>query len=600
MNILARQSEPGSLGFYMTYVSLYRKWRPQSFSQLVGQEHITRTLANSIKADRVGHAYLFAGPRGTGKTSTAKILAKSVNCLKGPTLEPCDKCESCVTIAGGTSLDVIEMDAASNRGIDEIRDLRDKVAFAATVGRSKVYIVDEVHMLTEHAFNALLKTLEEPPAHVIFILATTDPHKVPVTISSRCQHFEFRPISLPELIEHLLKIAKAEKISISKDAAATIARQAEGSLRDAIGILDQISTYTSKAITNDDVTNFLGLVDAGVIEAGVDLLISGQTDSVFEYIESLIKRGYDLRQFVGAFLVHLRDLFIVSQVKGEERLRLLVGPDDEALKRLQKQASSLGVARIRSITSEIGALYEKLRSTGEPRLAVELALIGIMTGEELTIEAMARRIEQLEKESLSIVSSSTTGSRAPVKAVKSARSADSDQEPKRPVKNQQKVAVPTKKDAESSGPIKKDAESSGSINLEVVKGAWANILSVAKKRKLSLYAFLIEGTPIGVANGSLSIGFKPKTAFASNELTKAPNVKIFKEILLEVLGCDLELAVTITSDTVDENSIDESVSTPAPEKKQDKIAEKELGKNDALDLIKESFGAEVVDEKVID
>lgn len=589
----------------MTYVSLYRKWRPQSFSQLVGQEHVARTLANSIKADRVGHAYLFAGPRGTGKTSTAKILAKSVNCQTGPTLEPCDKCESCVTIAASTSLDVIEMDAASNRGIDEIRDLRDKVAFAATVGRSKIYIVDEVHMLTEHAFNALLKTLEEPPAHVIFILATTDPQKVPVTISSRCQHFEFRPINLQELIDHLLKIAKSEKIKISKDAATTIARQAEGSLRDAIGMLDQISTYTSKTITNDDVTNFLGLVDAGVVESGIDLLIAGQTDAVFEYIESLIKRGYDLRQFVGALLSHMRDLFIVSQVTGEERLHLLVGPDDEALKRLQKQASSLGVDRIRSITSEIGALYEKLRSTAEPRLAVELALIGIMTGEELTIEAMARRIEQLEKESSSIVSASNPDRQAPGETVKRARSADSNPEPKIEAKIAQEVASPVKKNAETSGPAKKNPEqtapirkvgkSSGSISLSAVIEAWPNILSAAKKRKLSLYAFLIEGTPIAVAQGLLSVGFKPKTAFASKELEKAPNVKIFKEILSEVLGCDLELAVTITEETVGE-----SVSTPAPEKKQDKTPEKELGKNDALDLIKESFGAEVVDEKVID
>ena len=579
----------------MTYVSLYRKWRPQSFSQLVGQEHVARTLANSIKADRVGHAYLFAGPRGTGKTSTAKILAKSVNCQKGPTLEPCDECESCVTIAAGTSLDVIEMDAASNRGIDEIRDLRDKVAFAATVGRSKVYIVDEVHMLTEHAFNALLKTLEEPPAHVIFILATTDPQKVPVTISSRCQHFEFRPISLAELIEHLLKIAKAEDISISKEAAATIARQAEGSLRDAIGMLDQISTYTSKTITDDDVAGFLGLVDAGVLESGIDLLISGQTDTVFEYIESLIKRGYDLRQFVGALLGHMRDLFIVSQVKGEERLRLLVGPDDEALKRLQKQASSLGADRIRSITSEINVLYEKLRSTAEPRLAVELALIGIMTGEELTIEAMARRIEQLEKESASIVPSNTGGGRESVEATKGARAVDGNREPKNAVKNEKSAAVPSKTDTESSGPIKKDAESSGSIDLDAVKEAWTNILSAAKKRKLSLYAFLIEGTPIAVDSGSLSIGFKPKTAFASNELTKAPNAKIFKEILLEVLGFNLDFAATVTEDAVGE-----SMSIPAPEKNQDKIAEKELEKNDALNLIKESFGAEVVDEKVID
>lgn len=598
----------------MAYVSLYRKWRPQSFSQIVGQDHVSRTLSNAIEADHVGHAYLFAGPRGTGKTSSAKILAKSVNCLKGPTPEPCGTCESCKTIMNGTSLDVIEMDAASNRGIDEIRELRDKVAFAATIGRKKVYIVDEVHMLTEHAFNALLKTLEEPPSHVIFILATTDAHKVPVTISSRCQHFVFRPISMQAMAEHVIKVAKSEKVSIAKEAALVIARQAEGSLRDAIGILDQLATYTDKTITNENVVDFLGLVDAGVIETGIDLLISGQTEGVFEYVESLVQTGLDLRQFVSSILSYSRDLFIVSQVKTEQRLHLLVSPDKEVIKRLQKQADQLGEDRIRSFTAELSSLFEEIKSSAQPRLAVELTLIRMMRGEELTIEAMAARIASLETQTNKPGSASSAT--IPAAGIEPPRSGPSesaqtkaaDEAPRRaPAKDNAAGDVEVKSsEADLSGPETKAAlkkveetssksvgkkEGNGEVTLDIVKNMWPEILSEAKKKKLSLNAFLIEGNPSAVTDGSLIISFGSRAAFAGKELEKRQNAEILKAILSEVLGTKLDFSTIV--DKIIKEPVVAKNEAPKLEEKQ----EEDLGKESALDMIKESFGAEVVDKK---
>ncbi|MEM5794931.1 MAG: DNA polymerase III subunit gamma/tau, partial [Bacillota bacterium] len=243
----------------MAYIALYRQWRPQDFEQLVGQEHISTTLKNAITSNRIAHAYLFSGPRGTGKTSTAKIMAKALNCLQGPTIHPCNACDRCKRIIDGSSMDVLEIDAASNRGIDEIRELREKVKFTPVDGRYKVYIIDEVHMLTTEAFNALLKTLEEPPAHAIFILATTEPHKIPATILSRCQRYDFRRIDSEAISGRLLKVLQEMSIEAEPEALGVIARFAEGGLRDALSILDQCIAFSGDRITVEDVRSMLGL-----------------------------------------------------------------------------------------------------------------------------------------------------------------------------------------------------------------------------------------------------------------------------------------------------------------------------------------------------
>lgn len=281
----------------MAYIALYRKWRPQTFKDLVGQEHISRTLANAITSGHIGHAYLFAGPRGTGKTSTAKILAKALNCEHGPTPEPCGQCEQCRKIADGSSMDVFEIDAASNRGIDEIRDLRETVKFAPVDGRYKVYIIDEVHMLTTEAFNALLKTLEEPPAHVVFILATTEAHKVPPTIQSRCQRYDFKRITVEEIESRLRYITAEMKMEAEDEALAMIAIQADGGMRDALSILDQCAALAEGTITAERVRQILGLVGHDWIYKMTKALAARNVQEALQILAELLRDGRTSSRF---------------------------------------------------------------------------------------------------------------------------------------------------------------------------------------------------------------------------------------------------------------------------------------------------------------
>lgn len=523
------------------------------------------TLANSIKADRVAHAYLFAGPRGTGKTSTAKLLAKSVNCGSGPTPEPCGQCESCRAIVAGTSLDVFEMDAASNRGIDEIRDLRDKVAYAATAGRRKVYIIDEVHMLTEPAFNALLKTLEEPPPHVIFILATTDPNKVPVTISSRCQHFEFRRIPAAALVDRLDKISKAEKIAVDADVLAIIARQSEGSLRDAIGMLDQLAAYSEKKITKEEATKFLGLVDAAAVEACVDLVVADEGGPVFEFVDSLAEVGRDFRQFTAALLAYLRDLFVLAYVSDIERQRQLVNAGDETIATMVKKAELLGAPKIRSLLTEVGRLYENLRTAADQRLSLELTLLTLMRDEELTLEAVSSRLQRLEG---------------------GARETSVDAVPPPRVEKIKPALTPAPAPAKRVN--KPRAPADGPIDIEQVTAAWGDIVNGAKQKKLSLGAYLIEGRPEGINAGCLTIAFEHKSVFACQELAKEPNAKLLKEVFVDALGGPLDFAVVLSEGAA-------YVSESAPESRPEPKRPPGPDEQNVLDMIKESFGAEVVD-----
>ncbi len=417
--------------------SLYREYRPQTFAELVGQDHVARTLRNAVESDAVAHAYVFAGPRGTGKTSTARILAKALNCVgtpeapvAGPTATPCGVCRHCVSIADGVSLDVVEMDAASNRSIDDVRDLRDKIAFAPVDGRFKVYIIDEVHMLTREAFNALLKTLEEPPANVVFVLATTEPHKIPETIISRCQRFDFRRPHVRDIAKLLATIVEREnarpdeerggpRIEISEAALAEIARHSQGGFRDAIGTLDKLITYSDGAITPTDVLDALGVTDADLLFEITDVVTERRTAEVLQFVQRLANDGTDYSQFIRDLLRHLRQLFLLQHLEEAARddaaLRALgqtVELDEQLLTRLLPQANNLSPREVVFFIERLGDAQREIRDGLDPRLQLELALVKVTQPQlDHAAEALEERLRRLE--AAAAAAPETSGAGAP-------------------------------------------------------------------------------------------------------------------------------------------------------------------------------------------
>jgi DNA polymerase III subunit gamma/tau len=376
--------------------SLYRRHRPGSFDEVVGQQHVVRTLRNAVEQGKVHHAYLFVGSRGTGKTSMAKILARSLNCERGgPTVTPCGECESCVTIAAGTSIDVIEMDAASNRSVDDVRDLRERVAYAPAGGRWKVYILDEAHMLTKEAWNAFLKTLEEPPPNTVFVLATTESHKVMATIADRCQRFDFQRPSLEQISEVLNRVAAAESIEIDAGATAMIARSASGSFRDALGTLDQLVAYGGSKVGLDEVLEMLGAADAELLFDAIDAVAAEDPKAVLLGVEKMAQSGRDPSQFARDLLAHLRHL-LVTQTTGEVPSSFVVTATDAA--RLEAQAATVGAATLIRTIDEIADALTAVREGDDARMAVEIAMLKAARPDlDPSTEGLLRRIERLEE-----------------------------------------------------------------------------------------------------------------------------------------------------------------------------------------------------------
>ena len=358
----------------MSYVALYRRWRPTSFADLVGQEHISRTLSRAVTSGQTSHAYLFTGPRGTGKTSTAKILARSLNCAQGPTLTPCGQCESCRAIAEGSSMDVFEIDAASNRGIDEIRDLRETVKFAPTEGRCKIYIIDEVHMLTTEAFNALLKTLEEPPPSVLFILATTEPHKVPATIQSRCQRYDFHRITVAEIRERLSYVCRESGIAANDDALAIIAAQADGGMRDALSILDQCSALAEGTLTAEQVQESLGLVGKERIAQLAVQIADKDGSGLLAGLSELLQSGRELNRIFVELALHFRALMIAG-VGGASFAAEFSGT--EAAEQLRADAARFSQPEIMNILRRISETLQEMRTAPQPRITAETLLLSL-------------------------------------------------------------------------------------------------------------------------------------------------------------------------------------------------------------------------------
>lgn len=556
--------------------SLYRRHRPRSFDQVVGQRHVVRTLSNAIEQEKVHHAYLFVGSRGTGKTSMAKILAASLNCVDGPTLNPCGECESCRSIAAGTSVDVIEMDAASNRSVDDIRALRDRVAFAPASGHWKVYILDEAHMLTKEAWNAFLKTLEEPPPNTAFILATTEAHKVMPTIADRCQRFDFQRPSVEQLAEVIGRVSTAESIRIEPAAVSMVARAASGSFRDALGTLDQLVSYTGPEVSLDAVLDLLGAADAEVLFGVIDAVAAGDPKGVLETVERVSRSGQDPARFAREVLGHLRVL-LVTQATGEIPEAFAVTASDGG--RLRQQAEALGPANLMRTIDELAAALAAVREGDEARLAVEVALVKAARPDyDPSTEGLMRRLERLERGGVaaSDPQGAATGAPSGSPQVPSGPSPESAAAAGSPAEGQTAASAGMDDGSKRSGAPGGEAPSGGTrgesdsamaelsdsrppdrasppaaetsadpLELERLTLAWPAVIDALHSAASGPVASYFEGTrPVASGDGRVEVGFPADAAFNRRNAEKPERRQKLVEAIRTVTGAGAELIFT--------------------------------------------------------
>ncbi|MHB8894484.1 MAG: DNA polymerase III subunit gamma/tau [Candidatus Geothermincolia bacterium] len=532
----------------MEHITLYRKWRPQTFSEVVGQARVTNTLANALSSGRLVHAYLFSGPRGTGKTSTARILAKAINCVEGPTATPCGVCDACVSISEGTALDVIEIDAASNRKIDEIRDLLDKIPYTPTALRTKVYIVDEVHQLTPEASSALLKTLEEPPGHVIFVLATTEPHKLLPTIVSRCQKFDFSLVSAARMEQLLEHIASREGIDIEGEALGMIAEHAHGSVRDAIGVMDQISNLSGERISQEQLAEMLGEVEASLVFEMIDLIADRDTAGALTVVGRMVEGGTDPRRFVEALISHLRALFLVQNAANPSEV---VEATVEHYARLELQAASLRRSEVMRLMERLGDAHREMRWSESPRLVLECVLVKITSIDaDATLEGLAFRIEELEKKIDALAGGSgpvrlqveapavapapavkkPAGPKAAGKELKAAAPETAPAEVEIPGESGEKNAA-HEPAAAGTGPESTPAER------EKARRAWTAVLTELKSLgQMKLYALLVKARVVSTGSGELVLGFGEDASFQMEALQESGDLAKVEETWARFTG----------------------------------------------------------------
>ncbi|MDI6839734.1 MAG: DNA polymerase III subunit gamma/tau [bacterium] len=458
------------------------KYRPQTFDEVIGQPHITQTIINGIRANRIASAYLFAGPRGVGKTTMARILAKALNCAQGPTPTPCNLCKSCQSIRDGRSLDVFEIDGASNRGIDEIRELRERVRYVPTHSRYKIYIIDEVHMLTEPAFNALLKTLEEPPKHVVFVFATTAPYKIPFTILSRCQRFNFRKIGVNEIITQINKVATLEGVEIEESASHLIAQKVDGSLRDALGMFDQLIPYAQGKIKEKDVQDVLGLPETTIFFKLVDSIVQRDLSSILTLVRTTIDRGVAPKEFIDGLIDHLRTIFLI---KVGAYCNTPLHEEPEFLDPYIKQASQFDSHHILRIIKFLFDTEKEMRGVLSPEIYLEQALVRVSSCTQVSIDEILSHLGEVSPRAAESVESILPAESAP-------------QEP----------------------------------SFEAI---WKSLIKKIEEENPSLSSFLIQGTPVGLSNGELLVTYRneffktkveEKLSLIENKLSEITNEPI--------------------------------------------------------------------------
>ncbi len=571
--------------------SLYRRHRPGSFEEVVGQQHVVRTLRNAVEQDKVHHAYLFIGSRGTGKTSMAKILARSLNCERGgPTVTPCGECESCVTIAAGTSVDVIEMDAASNRSVDDVRDLRERVAYAPAGGHWKVYILDEAHMLTKEAWNAFLKTLEEPPPNTVFVLATTESHKVMATIADRCQRFDFQRPSLEQISEVLTRVAEKEAIEIEAGALAMIARSASGSFRDALGTLDQLVAFGGSEVGLDEVLEMLGAADAELLFEAVDAVIAEDPKGVLLAVEKMARSGRDPSQFARDLLAHLRHL-LVTQTTGEVPTSFVVTATDSG--RIEAQASSIGAATLVRTIDELAKALTAVREGDDARMAVEIALLKAARPDlDPSTEGLLRRIERLEGRLTEggraagpvaagdppplPVAEASSGAGPPT-APPAAESAPVD-DPPLAEEEEAEPAPPEPATAEEEGPV-----ATADLDLDGLKRVWPAVLQKLSETTPALAASFEGARPVAMDADGLKVGFPADKTFNKRKAEGADRREAVAAAFEAVVGQALRPTYVLLDG--------ESEETPAPVEAKDDDA---IDEDALMEKLKSEFDAEEV------
>src|SRR5262245_19210272 len=523
---------PGVQSPRFLLTALYRKYRPQGFDDVVGQEPVVRTLRNAVSAGNVRQAYLFAGPRGTGKTSLARILAKALNCAHGPTPDPDGTCHACVAIAAGTSLDVVEMDAASQRGIDDIREIRERVVLQPVEGRYKVYILDEAHQLTDAAFNALLKLIEEPPPHLVFVFCTTELQKMLTTVRSRCQTFVLSRPRLPEIVRYLKQVAEGEQIEAPEAALALIARSARGSFRDAVSTLDQLSAATEGKVTVQAVLQLLGAVEEEALFRLCDFVVDRDTAGALTFLEELADQGQDIGRLVTDLLEHLRHVLLVQHM-GEVPDSLPL--TDETRDRLRAQANQLSEATVLRLCDLLAVAVDDMRQGGDPRLPLELALVKVTRpAADLERESIAYRLEQLEQRGHGAA----------------------------PTEPSNTVLQGQEESASESAPSVGEPPS---VELAQLQEAWQRtILPAVEQRSIPTASMLREAHPSQLADDRLTVEFPAAASFHRQLAEEPKNATLLAEALYEVTGRKLALDFAVGENGGDEPDEDEE---PAGEDK---------------------------------
>ncbi|OGW50870.1 MAG: DNA polymerase III, subunit gamma and tau [Nitrospirae bacterium RBG_19FT_COMBO_42_15] len=506
----------------MEYQVSARKWRPQRFDDIIGQGHVTRTLQNAIKNNRIAHAYIFSGSRGVGKTTTARILAKALNCVNGPTPEPCNNCSPCKEITSGISTDVLEIDGASNTGVDDVRDLRESVKYSPMHGKYKVYIIDEVHMLSNSAFNALLKTLEEPPAHTIFVFATTEVHKIPTTVLSRCQHFNFKRLTLIEIVDRLRLIAEKDSIEINDNGLAVIAKAADGSMRDSLSILDQVVSFCGKKVDEKEIADILGVINKDIIFSFIGRLKEKDSAGLVKIIREVQDCGYDVRQFCNNLIEQIRNM-LIAKVSGnpEELIEL----SKEAVNEIKEITIGFLIEDIHLLFTIFLKAQEEIRWSPYPWMSLEMAavkavhvpsfksidkLIELVSGRSGNTENMGEgRVKAKERIQNTEVRSEKTDFQK--------REDEGLQEP------------PEKKEASIAG-----NENSSSIN-------WDELIDKVKEKKPNIGSYLEQGELVRSSEGELTIGFSGSSSFLIDLIEKDDNKKILKNLINDICHRDMHL-----------------------------------------------------------